>query len=52
MRKRGRSPEHVLVRKHARWMHRKRLSVRKHKKGADPDVHAKPSDRQTHFGFY
>jgi len=52
MRKRGQGPKHVLVRKHARWMDGERLRVRQHKKGADPKIHAKATDRQLHFGFY
>lgn len=52
MRKRGPGPKHVLVPKYAMWRNGKRLSMRKHKRGADPQLHTKTTDRQYHFGFY
>lgn len=52
MRKHGRSPKHIYVRKYPSWRNGKRLHVGDHKRGADPKPAKKPSEHQMDFGFH
>lgn len=49
MRKRGRGPKVVFVRKYARWVRGERLRVGNHKRGEDPKPANKPSEMQLDF---
>jgi hypothetical protein len=51
MRKRGKGPKDVFVRKYPRWVKGKRKRVGNHKRGADPIPALKPSELQLDFGF-
>lgn len=46
MRKRGKGPRDVLVRKHAKWLRGDRRRVENHLRGADPKRANKHSDDQ------
>lgn len=51
MRKRGRGPKHVYVRRYPRWVDGERLYVGDHRRGDDPKMSNKPSELQLDFGF-
>lgn len=52
MRKRGKAPKDIFVRKYAQWRRGERLRVGNHKRGADPKAACKRSERQLSFEFH
>lgn len=51
MRKHGKGPKHLLVRKYPRWQRGHRRRVGTHTRGASPKLSLRKAPEQLRFGF-